>query len=338
MSLFPVNLAAQRFSLAILLTLGTPAWAQQTVQNPQASDSASGLSSDDQRPSRTLPENFNPNSSMFGGGGSSFDVLPAGPQPIIMNNNSAQWRRFLDDRKNWALLTPKEILNVPTPESILNLPDAQDDRNLTAEQKFLKRQDKEFQAEVSTGLRSLRSESDSDSDLKDAWHRNADGESRLVDSLDSSKSAGPEALKGRGPFAAHDQSTAAQRNVAYGTWTSPFGVPITPIKKTPEQLAGLERFRAMMEPLPPDIKPSTSRNTSPLTALSHDADLQSEPPSKEFGRTFSPLENTMGKPTTLQPLPGLGAPAPTPKKVSWVQPPPWTSQSAQSQTFPQRQF
>ena len=145
MSVSVVNFLVRRLALAVVLTLGCPAPAQQTIELTKPSDA------DDSATSHALPSALSAPVSLFHSRGPAFDDLPGGSQPVILNDNSTQWKNFLNQRKNWSLLTPKEILSVPTPESILGLPDAQDELGLSVEQRYLQRRDHESQMAATNG-------------------------------------------------------------------------------------------------------------------------------------------------------------------------------------------
>ena len=70
----------------------------------------------------------------------TFTPLPRSP---LSAEEQRQLQKKLEDRKNWTLLTPEEILGVKKPENYLTpdqQPDAQD-QNLTPMERYLKRQE-----------------------------------------------------------------------------------------------------------------------------------------------------------------------------------------------------
>jgi len=113
-------------------------------------------------------------------------------------------------------------------------------------------------------------------------------------------------------------------------WDSTFAQPDQP-KPTPEQLADMERFRALMEPSsPPDKVPT---RFSVATVPAPDPFLQQAPVVNPNGRGIAPLENLFSQPTGIKPLPGVSTPAPTPVAVrpSWqAQLPPWMTPGPQA--------
>lgn len=341
MSVSAENSAVRRLCLSMVLIWGLPVWAQQTVDSSQTVSPGPAADDRELSPTRTLPGAGVGSPSLFGSPASSFDILPTGPQPIILNNNSSQWQRFLDNRKNWALLTPKEILNVPTAESILNIPDSPDQDGLTIEQRFMQREDRDSQAGATNALRRLNPGLDHSDNLINGFLGDRDDDHSLGDIVNSEKPGVPDALGGLKPSNHRDSPTLGQRNQLDVTWNSPFGASLPATKQTPEQLAGMERFRALMEPaasvVKPDITPASSLLASP-SASAQDSALRSASAIKSVGRAYTSLEDTTAKPTGLQSASGTGAQSQAPKKVSWVQPPPWMSDSPQNPSFPQRQF
>ena len=137
-----VNSMARWLGLALLMGLVLPALAQRSIEySTPAEDDAKAPESVAPAVTHKTPSAFNAPKSLFGNDVSaSFDDLPRSPVP---NNNRSnpQWRKAQEDQKNWALMTPQEILGVPTPESILGISSLQDDTKLTSEERFLKRQD-----------------------------------------------------------------------------------------------------------------------------------------------------------------------------------------------------
>ncbi|MGA2246235.1 MAG: hypothetical protein ABSH48_14660 [Verrucomicrobiota bacterium] len=330
---FAVKLTVQRFGWAVVVTLGLPALAQQTIQfsppvNPDPVSDAKDLEA-----TRPLPGALSAPSSLFGDQGSSFDDLPGSPQPILFNGNPVQLQRFLNNRKNWALLTPKEILNIPTAESILGISDSPDEFKLSPAEQFIRRQDRESQVTATNGMRRAGATLDRDNALKAGPLSDLDDERRS----NPSGATVSAALKDLKPFDNRDLRLAAGTDRSDPVWTSPFGVPVMDTKPTLEQLADRERFSAFLDGPTPAVKPINSALATP-SGFAQDINGQSPAASKSVGRAYTSIAETIGKPTGLLPFPGLGAQPPPPKKLSLVQPPPWLPDSSQSSTFPQRQF
>lgn len=108
-------------------------------------------------------------------------------------------------------------------------------------------------------------------------------------------------------------------------WTSVFAQPSQP-KATPEQIADMDRFRAMLEPTSqPDKLVTPTRFSADITPPS-DPYLQVQPQFNPIGHSYKSLENESARPIGINPLPGLTGPAPklVSKKPTWeAQLPPW---------------
>ncbi|HEY2330226.1 MAG TPA: hypothetical protein VGI63_10490, partial [Verrucomicrobiae bacterium] len=115
-------------------------------------------------------------------------------------------------------------------------------------------------------------------------------------------------------------------------WTSVFAQPAQP-KQTSAQLEEMERFRALMEPGSlPDKTPIPARFSVTPAPAPVDPFLQPQSQFNPAGRSAAAVENNIGRPTGIQPLPGLTGPAATPPKSrpSWqAQLPPWLQSGPQ---------
>jgi hypothetical protein len=148
-----VNFAVRWLGLAALVTLGLSAAAQQTIQftKPVETDPASKANAFLPETPRRDPASFNAPAPLFGSSGptANFDDLPGSPPPAYPAANAAQWRKFLDNKKNWTLMTPEEILGIPTPETpekILGVTSPDDDPGLSLTERYL----------ISATMRSVR--------------------------------------------------------------------------------------------------------------------------------------------------------------------------------------
>jgi hypothetical protein len=325
-----------------MLALGFSASAQQAIQftKPASSDPATPANTYTPAPHKA-PSDFNAPKSIFGDDGptASFDILPGSPPPVLPNAYSQQWQKFFQNRKNWALMTPEQVLGVPTPESILGLTPAQDAK-LSPEERFLQRQDRQSPTSATNGLPRLSA----------AFGRDEDQAGVFLDPIDRRQLADPSrgAISSATPsgpgrlvnaFLSADSANPAEPNqAANATWASPFGFPQSTPKSTPEQLETMARFRALMEP-PAQEKQSAAANLLLPRTATPDPNMQAQPAFNPIGRSFKPLENDITKPTGITPLAGVTGPQPpAAKKPAAVQPPPWLSQSPQDTTLPQRQF
>jgi hypothetical protein len=293
-------------------------------------------------PSHKSASDFNAPKSLFGDDEptASFDILPGGPAPVMPNAYTLQWQKILQDRKNWALRTPEQILGVPTPESILGIA-PREDSQLSPEERFLQRQDRQWERTATNGLPRpdatfLRTDDPNTGLFQD---RNEHSQFTATSHGLIPGATAPGTGRLLNSFLSPNSGNQADLNQPSDpTWASPFGAPQPSLQPTPEQLANMERFRALMEPPPSEKAPATANVFLPRAAAP-DANLQAQPLFNPIGRSFTPVQYDIAKPTGLTPLAGVTGPPPTPaKKPALVQPPPWMSQSPQNATLPQRQF
>lgn len=336
----PVHLAARQLILAWLTALGASAWAQQTIQfsKPATEDPSSKANAFLPDSGRHNPASFNAPASLFGSPNTepSFD-LPGGAPRVIPENNGPQWQKYLEERRSWTFMTPEEILGIPTPEKMLGLPDPNDDSRLTPEQRFLRRQDREMSLSTSNAQRQAEAtlwQSGNDDDNKSPFQP-VDAKARLAGALTGSDPSGTRTaglLFGQRPG-----GVAGMVESSDSAWSSAFQSPNPLPKPTPEQLAGMDRFRALMEA--PSEKPAAAPGFQMPPASPVDPNMQSMPAFNPAGQSFKALESDIAKPKGLTPLPGVTGPPPAPKKaVPLVQPPPWLQSPLQNSTPAQRQF
>jgi hypothetical protein len=337
-----VNSVARWFGLAALVSLGLSASAQQSIQFTKPVDSdpsskANAFISEDKL--HNAPGAFNAPSSLFGGQGStaSFDILPGSPQQVLSTANAEQWQKSLDDQKNWTLLTPEEILGIPTPEKILGITDPNDDPKLSAEERFLRRQERQSEIGASNALHRAEVLLWHNDDQTEIPFHTMDEGARFAGTFESPVPGSPRDLKLL--FRQHPDVPDGMNQKSDSVWASPFDSPEPLPKPTPEQLAGMETFRALLVP-PAWEKTPPAAGFSTQPAMTPDPNMQAIPAFNPDGQSFTPLENGIGKPMGLMPLPGVTGPLVQTKKTPapTVQPPPWMQNSLQSGYLPQRQF
>ncbi len=148
MNFCPAIFFARWIGMAAVVTAALPAPGQQAIQytRPAEPDSSNRVEVVAPMSTRRFSaSSFNAPSPLFGDKTPtvSFDALPGSPNPNAVPAVSAlQWRKFLEGKKNWMLMTPEEVLGIPTPEKLLGLPDPKEDPSLSAEERFLQRQDR----------------------------------------------------------------------------------------------------------------------------------------------------------------------------------------------------
>jgi hypothetical protein len=314
-----------------------PAWAQPTIQLPkpaeEVTEKADSLMTPDQR---KAADAYNAPKSLFSDQpGSESDFLPgAGQTRDISPAAAQQWQKFLDGKKKWMLMTPEEIMSLPTPDKILGLPDKSGDDKLTLEQRFLARQERAANFAATNGIRRLN----------DPWSRDNPGP--FGQKVDTDREARPGDRPDAGSAKFYIQTLSAQPGPLFGSlpnedskWASAFVQPKQTPKQTPEQLAGMERFRALMEPSAPPDKLVVSR-VPVVPAV--DPLLEPVPQFNPNGRSFTPLQSSINRPTGIKPLPGIMGSYMVPmetKAAGKAQLPPWLSDSQQPALgMPQRKF
>lgn len=332
-----LNLAARRLlSLMALVALGLPAAAQQHIQfsKPTGTDTNLTPASAFLPPKASKnPAYFNAPKPVFGGGspGVDFDALPGNPQPSISGAYAAQWQKSMDAKKNWALMTPEEVLGIPTPEKILGVEDPNDkeESKLSAEERFLRRQQREADIGESNALRHA------DASM---WHNNdwASDSFQTTDAKSKLDGAVPGTTRNLGDlFRQRSDGVSGLNQDPQSAWSSPFESPAPLPKPTPEQLAGMDRFRALMEPPPQDKVPQALQ-----PVIAPDPNIQRTPFFNPAGQSFTRVSDNTVRPVGLTPLPGVTGPHPdqTKKQKPLVEPPPWMQSSLDGGFMPQRQF
>ena len=265
------------------------------------------------------------------------DNLPM-PKPVLsLDANDPSLKEALDRRKNWTLLTPEQILGIQTPEEILGVqPEKPEEKKLSLEEKFMLRESRATMMAATNGRAvsplwgernennpfALKNKNDENDPLHQSSQKIETGPhyfNQLLNASDTGVDADGKRISswGNGDFAQPDQP-----------------------KQTPEQVADMERFRAMMEPQsPPDKVQVTTRISAPATPAP-DPFLQPKPVENPNGQGITPLEDTSSRPTGITPLPGISTPAPKPvaTRPSWqAQLPPWLTDGPQAHN-PNRNF
>jgi hypothetical protein len=257
--------------------------------------------------------------------------LPApAPQPLIINSASTQ--DALNKRKNWTLLTPGQIMGVQTPEQILATSDTKSSGKLSLEEQFLQRESRPAASTATNGrsmVASWRNDNNPFGGNKDGVGQNPffqppNSLPGNQDRPDSSRTWKQLLNPMAGNLSGGDRKQES-------AWNNFLGQSQTPLQ-TPDQLAGMERFRALMEPSSPPDKVQTPGRLPVAAAPAVDPFLQKQPQFNPAGRPVAALEDNIGRPKGLQPLPGVsGVPITTPKtKPTWqAQLPPWMQSGPQ---------
>jgi hypothetical protein len=231
------------------------------------------------------------------------------------------------------LMTPAEILGVPTPEKILGIPqrDAGAGKNQTAIERYLER---EYAAQTgATNRNAIYNRNPSEE-----WNASSREQARLNPGFSSpennTNSSAMNSFFGETP----DNRNAEANQNAVTVWQKPFASPSVAPAQTPEQLAAAEGFQKLLQPHSSQSSVATFSSYSKTTP---DTFLM-QPAASPAGNSFVPLSSGIGMPTGVQPLPGIFGEkksSTTPVAPEWKpKSPPWMSSIPQSGTMSQREF
>ncbi len=241
-----------------------------------------------------------------------FDILPVSP---LTPEQQKVLQHSFDNQKNWTLLTPEEILNVPTMQKILGIPDSDDDQKLTVTERYLKRlNDKQSMTASNALLLSSRSALDEDS----TWTtRNRKAKDITI---------GPDGLTGKTTldiwgraFRVTPDNLDDQRDPI---WNSAFSHPPTVPKTDEEQAAETQRFRILLGSVTPEKPVQPLQPTTPQP----DPFMEKLPVFNPAGNGVTSLKESIYRPKGLMPLSQVGRPPPPSKPPTWAPKlPPWMS-------------
>ncbi len=262
--------------------------------------------------------------------------LPA-PQPLYLGNQDAAAREAAEKRKNWALLTPEQIYDIQTPEQIMGIKDPDSGSKLSLEEQYLLRESQPLGAGHTNGgaavpsWRDVPNPFDKSKDDKALFSRGSITQPAGQSRQDSSSYFNQflNANKGGGFFNKKETQAA--------DWNSVFAQPAQP-KPDVEQLADMERFRALMNPVAPSEKSQslqtapTSFSTTPTPAV--DSLFKPQPIFNPAGRPIASIQDDISRPLGIKPLSGITGSevAPPETRPAWqAQLPPWLSDGPQGQ-------
>jgi hypothetical protein len=253
--------------------------------------------------------------------------------PWLSAAETARERDSLDRRRNWALLTPAEILGVVTPEKILGIAERDafgQTKNSTAWERYTERQN-HLLVPVRTNALSIGNATPGRLFADDR----RGGSNSIYGGWKNLESMANPLFN-----AAPNNPSLASPNENRG-WSKLFeSTPApTPLVRGPDpaRTEDMERFRQLLNPdLPSPALGATPalgglKTTLPQSLLN--AGLARSQPTKA-GASFTPLNSGAGKLPELPRLPGVLG-------LSYTSPPPvapWLSPNSQPFTPPQRKF
>jgi hypothetical protein len=251
-------------------------------------------------------------------------------------------QKLLDERKNWALLTPAEVIGIPTPEKILGLPERDasgQEKNLTVTERYYERQNR-----LQTGRTN-----DYQNNLASRWNLpDGQNDDRLNADSFNPKNAGfgnpaQNADSFFGDNAPANNNAVASQKPDAGSGDF-FAAPtrLTPAATAAnlEQQAEMERFRQLLDPPPQPAAAAKHSSGESVFSLPHTEQnsLFGQTPANPnpIGGSFTPLGSGIGG---LPASPGQNNTPPITVTPSWApQPPPWLSPTPQPGQIPQRKF
>lgn len=244
-----------------------------------------------------------------------------------------------EDRNNWTLMTPAEILGVETPEDVLKSPEqAAFDKERGGQnpmERFLKRQN-QLQAGGTNGAQGANSKLQWDFSRNevrpDSFGRGNgytdNAQKKTADFLDSS---------------IDEWSTKPNKNLGQNGFNTSSRSPSSATMM--RQADSVARFQELLasasSPSSTILKPSSGVKNLPAVQPLVDPNLQPRPQVNPNGASFTPLSSGIVRPTAITPLPTLTSQniAPSVTTPSWMpKPAPWLSTAPQPFAIPQRKF
>jgi len=324
-----MNPFSSRWLVLLAAAAGFSAPAQETIIYSKPADMSADKANSFLPSSNLHAGDFNAPHQLFNDYAPSLPM----PQPLFRANDSSV-QDALDRRKNWTMLTPQQILGIQTPEEILGIPDRTGEKKLPVEEQFLLRESRSRDGISSNNLAAATfwNQADTASPFDDK--NNKDGQDVFRQSL-LKTGPGPGYFN---PLLNADHSATGPDLKPDSPWTSVFGQSTQPAlpKPTPEQVANMERFEALLGPVSPQVQtPATPGYSAPAVPVP-DPYLQRQPVVNPAGRDVQSLDADglqFSRPTGINPLPPVSTPAPAPvaTRPGWqAQLPPWMKSGPQA--------
>ncbi len=336
-----------------LLAVAAAAWAMQTGAQTTGDDGQPILfSSPDSAAVATNLPSLTPKAPDLGGAAditaSAFDFnappsspprsAPRGRMPAPVP--TGQLQALLDRRENWTLLTPAEILDVPTPEKILGVREYGADGlplHQSAVERFYARQDRLRAGTNAAAGMAFLTAADAFGSHTSFWNQAQN--SGLWNAPDSFAAG---AVKMNSFFRGLSDNSSGFNSAPGDGWTKWFNPPTLQSEaRAPAQPAPSDVFQQLLTPAPaPTGSGLANKSLSPPGGA--DNSLFGGSPLNPGGVSAAPLSGVVGSPIGMTPLPGvLGPtnPAPTTFNSQWKpELPPWMTQGPQPGVIPQRKF
>ncbi len=243
-----------------------------------------------------------------------------------------------DRNRNWAMLTPAEILGVATPEKILGVAERDafgQSKNSTALERYLERRDHLLLLAKTNALPTDKA--------SPAWILSSDGHDDWGSMYRGQESPAGMARPSLDPVPADPFRARQNEN---GSWSKLFDVNPTALAPGPDpaQVGEMERFRQLLNPGSPAAVPAATPNLGGLKTSLPQSLLSSgpdQPPPNRMGASYAPLTSGIGRPAEM---PKLTSPwslnyTSSPPASAWApQLAPWLAPTPQPFTAPQRKF
>jgi hypothetical protein len=264
---------------------------------------------------------------------------PAPRLPDVSPSQFQRMQRMLDERKNWALMTPEEILGVPTQEKILGIPDRDASGNVkdeTVEEQYYEREER---------LRDPTNNADFGmADSAAQWGLSDGQQQQMNPNILSPAGGKPDSSGLMSQFVNRmpDDRTVPGQSPASG-WSRSFNLPEPPPGPTPEQQAAMEQFQQLLQPHSSPVSDANApASGSPFFSSPSAVAVSGQPAAIPVGASYVPLSSGIAMPAGVTPLPGLLGPTNmglTTRAPEWKpELPPWLSSGPQPGVIPQRKF
>lgn len=275
-------------------------------------------------------------------------------QPAAPILHDQRMKKMLEDRKNWTLMTPAEIIGVTPTEELLQPPErdatGREKKQQTQLERYLERENRP-RGGLTNGWQHGQdnlpwnfSRDRNDLNTFDTRHNSADQDG--LNTFDPRRDSTIDAAQRLNAYLNGRRvgDGSVNRNDKFFGGDSFNPPPQMTAKPDSEQAAAMDRFRQLLE-----SSPATAAGSSPdgkffptpkAIPVSDPYITQPDFVPNPAGTSFTPLMTGFGKPTGLSPLPGIVTPGIAPATVpAWApQTAPWLSQGPQPFVVPQRKF
>ncbi|MEI9864283.1 MAG: hypothetical protein WDN00_06955 [Limisphaerales bacterium] len=273
-----------------------------------------------------------------------FNFNPPRDQPPAMaapadSPQQLRMKKLLQERKNWALMTPEEILGTSTMEKMTHTPELDAlgrEKNPSQLEKYLERES-QLRLGSTNGLQNDQ----------DASPWNFSRDQKKTSPLDTEREGATLSARNVGKLQAFKPNKNAFANQKADAGWSALIKPLkqiqNPTKPDLEQLASMERFRQMLDASPaPSAVPSPDSKyfAGPKPVVDPFITQPYFEPNSAGASFIVPIKSGIARPTGLTPLPSVttAVAPPVTAPVSRIQPPPWLLQGPQPFVMPQRKF